>query len=294
MRLHRFPVVALLAAVPLALTGCSQSASSAALTPDPSAHAYLDTESGEIVLPLTEYDFYGPASTLALANHATDIAFAKCMNEKGFAYSAASVEDDTASRFGDRSYGIWNESRARLYGYGAAPSAINAAFEADRAAGGDAWEAAYEECAMQPDPEITSFTPDNAELTESLVPQIQTLAYNAASADPAWQQAREAWWQCLREEGLEPRTGSGDWSSVEANELASRMGGTSADKAEEIRIATTEARCNTATGLTQTLGDLEASYQAPLIAASQDALDELKAKNQDRLAAIHDYIARNS
>jgi len=93
---------------------------------------------------------------------------------------------------------------------------------------------------------------------------------------------------------LEPRTGSGDWSSAEANELASRMDGTSADKTKEIRIATTEARCNIATGLTQTLGDLEASYQASLIAASQDALDELKAKNQDRLAAIHDYIARNS
>lgn len=270
------------------------SAGGAPLTRDTSARALLDQDSGEIILPLSEYDFYDSRATIDLANHANDIALAACMKKAGFAYSAASVENGPESRIGDRTYGIWNESQARLYGYGAAPSAVDAALAADSEAGGEAWNEAYEECAAQPDPEIASFTPDNAELTDSLVRRIQTEAYNAASADPAWQAARESWWQCLRDAGLDPRTGSGEWSSRQANDLAAASAdGVSGDKEEEIRVAYLEARCNNETGLAQTLGDLEASYQAPLIAANQAALNDLKTKNQERLAAIRDYIARN-
>lgn len=283
----------MLVVVPLALAGCSQSADSAPVMRDTSAHALLDRTSGEIVLPLSEYDFYDSESTVALANHATDIAFSKCMNKAGFAYSAASVEDDDDSRIGDRTYGIWNEDQARLYGYGSAPSAIDSAIEADRRAGGEQWDAAYQQCTMEPDEEIASFTPDNQELTDSLVPRLRTEAYNAASADPAWQAARESWWQCLRDAGLEPRTGSSDWSSRQADDLVAAVDGADGDKEEEIRVAYTEAHCNNETGLTQTLGDLEASYQAPLIAANQAALNDLKTENQERLTAVRDYISRN-
>jgi hypothetical protein len=276
----------------LALAGCSPG-DGAGTTRDPSARALLDRESGEIVLPLSEYDFYDSESSVALANHATDIAVSKCMNAAGFVFSAASVGDDIASRIGDRTYGIWNEDQARLFGYGTASSKVDAAVEADRAAGGAEWDSAYQECSSTPNADVAAFTPDNDELTDSLVPRLRTEAYNASSSDPAWQTAREAWWKCLRDAGLEPRTGSGDWSSRQGNEILSRPTGDSSGKEEEIRVAYTEAHCNAETGLSQTLGDLEASYQAPLIAANQAALNALKTKNQERTDAVRDYIARN-
>lgn len=213
------------------------------------------------------------------------------MKKAGFVYSAASVEDTSVSKVGDRTYGIWDEDQARLYGYGAAPSAIDAAIDADKKAGGAPWDAASLTCTSQSDPEVESLTPGNDELTDSLVPRLQTEAYNAASADPAWQDARESWWQCLRDAGLEPRTGANEWSSRQGNDLAAATDSASTNKEEEIRVAYTEARCNNETGLTQTLGDLEASYQAPLVAANQAALNDLKTKNQERLAALRDYIA---
>lgn len=275
------------------LAGCSQSAFGASAPRDPSLHAVLDRNSGEIVLPLSEYDFYDSESTMDLANHATDIALATCMTAAGSVYSAVSIEEIPESRIGDRTYGLWNEDQALLHGFGSAPSPVDAAIDADRAAGGEAWDAAYEDCATRPDAELTALLPDNGELTESLVPRLRTAAYNSASADPAWQAARESWWQCLREAGLDPRTGSGDWTSrqgVEVAEARSPAGGSASE--EEIRVASTEARCNSETGLAQTLGDLEASYQAPLITANRAALDELKAENAERLAGLRDYLAR--
>ncbi|QHC57531.1 hypothetical protein [Rathayibacter sp. VKM Ac-2760] len=230
-----------------------------------------------------------------LTDRATDIAFSHCMEKSGFTSSAARMQNDPESRIGDRTYGIWNEDQARLHGYGSAPSAVETAFESDRRKGGQPWQSASDDCLMRPDREVAALKPDNDELTTSLVPRLQTEAYNAASADPAWQAAREAWWQCLRDAGLEPRTGSGEWSSQQGVAVTAAVGadGRSIDKEEEIRVASIEARCNNETALTQTLGDLEASYQAPLIAENQAALNELKTRNQERLAALRDYLARH-
>ncbi|MDO5750805.1 MAG: hypothetical protein Q4P78_06325 [Rothia sp. (in: high G+C Gram-positive bacteria)] len=53
---------------------------------------------------------------------------------------------------------------------------------------------------------------------------------------------------------------------------------------EEIRIATIEAQCSKDTGMAQTLADLEASYQAPLIKKHEVQLqaefERYKAENE--------------
>lgn len=183
----------------------------------------------------------------------------------------------------------------RLYGYGAAPSAAAAALTADQSAGGQGWEKAYQSCTASLNPDVAGFIPTNEEQTESIVPRLKTDAYNSASADPAWQKAREKWWGCLRDQGLTPRTGSGDWSSQQGADILAAYGadGSSPDKENEIRVAFTEAQCNVKTRLAQTLGDLEASYQQPLIEANEAALSELKSQNQKRLAAAREYIANH-
>lgn len=245
-------------------------------------------------MPLSEYDFVDSIAVVSLLNHARDISVGKCMETRGFEYSASGVQNAPESNIGDRVYGIWNVEKAQLYGFGFAIPAKAQAMESDFAAGGESWMTAYEACGKDISADISPYLPDNEELTDSLVPRLRTEAYNLASAEPSWQQAREDWWACLREEGLTPRTEASAWSSQQANELLGAPGGEgrSADKEEEIRIATIEATCNMQTRLAQRLGDLEAGYQEALIAQNQAALNELKTKNQERFVALQAYVAR--
>ena len=80
---------------------------------------------------------------------------------------------------------------------------------------------------------------------------------------------RSDWWDCQREKGLTPRTGDGEWTSKETANL-------NADDPkvleEVIRLATIEAQCSEKVRLAQRLGDLEASYQGPLIEKNQALL----------------------
>ena len=64
-----------------------------------------------------------------------------------------------------------------------------------------------------------------------------------------------------------------------------------ARKKEEIRIASIEADCNEKTQLTQRLGDIEASYQAPLIKQNEAALQDVKAETAKHVDAARAYLA---
>ncbi|PPI23972.1 hypothetical protein C5D34_12810 [Rathayibacter sp. AY1B1] len=282
--------IAALAAITPALVllgGCT----SAPLDKDSTAHALLDSTTGRIVLPLEEYDYYGDDANAAIGNRALDTVTARCMAGQGFAYSAASVEEDPEHSGGDRTYGLWDEERARRWGFGFAPSRVSAAKAADAAAGGEAWTTAVGRCEEETDPALMAILPGNDESTDSSVSRIATEAYSAARADPLWQTARDAWASCVRDAGLTPRSGSSEWGVEQEDAVRTGADGASSNSEEEIRLATVEAHCNTETGLSQTLGDLEASYQAPLIAQNQAALNEIKTRNQERLAALRDYVA---
>ncbi|OFL20525.1 hypothetical protein HMPREF2779_06640 [Rothia sp. HMSC069C03] len=62
-------------------------------------------------------------------------------------------------------------------------------------------------------------------------------------------------------------------------------------KPEEIRLATIEAECNQKVGMAQRLGDIEASYQGPLIEKNQALLNDLKAYRDAKIAKAREIIA---
>lgn len=64
---------------------------------DVTARALLDHTTGEIVLPLDEYDPFDSDSVGLLVDRAFDISTAKCMSRRGLQYTAAAVEEDPST-----------------------------------------------------------------------------------------------------------------------------------------------------------------------------------------------------
>lgn len=102
---------------------------------------------------------------------------------------------------------------------------------------------------------------------------------------------RSEWWTCLRERGLTPREGESDWISEESAHLMTSSPGNEEAKPEEIRLATIEAECNQKVGMAQRLGDIEASYQGPLIEKNQAKLNQLKEEKEKHVAKAREIIA---
>lgn len=255
---------------------------------DPSAAALLDTNTGEVLLPLSEYDLDDLGAERALVNRALYIDIGPCMRAAGFRFAAASALPGEPSD--DRQFGIWFEPSARRFGFGAPPDPMDEAFTADAQAGGEAWAQALETCSASSlaKPEVAAFMPTQDLTTDGLAARLRTDAIRAAAADPLWAEARGEWSECLRSEGLDPPGEDTQWASRQSTDALE----SDAPLEMQITLATTEAACNTSVRLTQRLGDLVAAYQAPLITANQAALNEAKTRKQSMLDAARAFIAR--
>ncbi|QHC59861.1 hypothetical protein [Rathayibacter sp. VKM Ac-2760] len=269
------------------LCGCTVGATK----PDDSAHAYLDSVSGEIVMPLDEYAFYGRHADHQVFKAAARAVIVECVKSKGFTTSPARTQPDPATDLDDRTFGLWEEQRAARYGFDFATSPMDIALENARAAGGVQWSAAYDACNQDDESVVDAMgavTPPQDERLNSVVSRLESEARTKARKDERWHRAREPWEQCLKDAGLTPQTGE-DYLTKQSYELLGNEGAGSSE--EGIRLASIEARCNTDTRLTQTLADLEAAYQQPLIDANQAALNEEKERKQQLLEAARAYIA---
>jgi hypothetical protein len=217
------------------------------------------------------------------------------MVAKGDVYRAAGLTADPVTNVGDRQYGLWDVDVVKKYGYFPPSSPISKAIDEDAAAGGSSWKADFDYCNDHMPAVLSDLFPDNNETTTSIVPRLKTEAFNSASADPGWQKAREKWWTCLRQKGLDPQTGADQWNTKQAEQIIDSLGqnGGDANPEQLIQIAYTEARCNVDTGMAQTLANLEAAYQKPLIDENQVALNKVKARKQQRLTSAQLYISAN-
>jgi hypothetical protein len=269
------------------LSGCTAGAT----TFDDSAHAYLDSVSGEIVMPLDEYAFYGRHADHQVFKAAARAVIVECVKSKGFTTSPARTQPDPATDLDDRTFGLWEEQRAARYGFDFAASPMDIALENARAAGGVQWSTAYDACNEDDDVlngPMSAVTPPQDERLNSLVSRLESEARTKARKDERWDRAREPWEQCLKDAGLTPQTGE-DYLTEQSYALLGNEGAGSSE--EGIRLASIEARCNTESRLTQTLADLEAAYQQPLIDANQAALNREKARKQQLLEVAREYIA---
>ncbi len=262
----------------LSLTACSPATEETPeLVQDTSVKAVLDYENNIISLPLDEYQ----QSEEDLLNYQRiyDLAYGACFERRGQQYQKQSY-----IALGTRIYGFWNPEYTQRYG-AQGPGEINKIDSSSSGNDPETMTICSGEVGVLGEFSVKSHT--NNELVSRLLGD----AYSAARNNPAWQEAREAWWACLKDKGLTPRTGDNEWGSRESTTEISE--GLKADSEEKIRVLTIEAQCSKDTGMAQTLADLEASYQAPLIKESQDALNSIKEDLQENSRAMKEYLAQH-
>ncbi|MGO3885006.1 MAG: hypothetical protein ACTJHU_01805 [Mycetocola sp.] len=268
------------------MTGCGPTTAQ----PDNSVRAHLDPVSGEIVMPMDEFAFYGRHSDSRTFAAAAQAVIGECMRSAGFTPITVSDSTDPALDLDDRTFGIWDENRAARYGWGSASDPLESAVEQAKSAFGTDWAAAYDGCNENNESvtrALDSVTPPQDEYLASAVSRLESEALSQAQKDERWQQAREPWETCLSAAGLTPVEGE-DYMSQQSSALLDA--GDAADTEEGIRLATIEARCNTESRLTQTLADIEASYQQSMIISNEALLNAEKERKQELLLAARDYI----
>ena len=252
-----------------ACVSCSNSAER-----DTSRKAVLDYSKNYIHLPLDEYAF--DELTIRTVSTAWHTLMSECYAHHGQSYAVPSIDTPQPGGL----YGNWNVEYAKKYGYSQKESR-----GPEDSASDDINARCQEEVK-------TAFS--DVELDEKeyrFVGELNSQAYTYASQTDEWKNIRSEWWTCLRERGLTPREGESDWMSEESAHLMASSQGNEEAKPEEIRLATIEAECNQKVRLAQRLGDLEASYQGPLIEKNQALLNELKAERDAKIAKAREIIA---
>ena len=260
---------ALFACFALALSSCSSSAER-----DTSRKAVLDYSKNYVHLPLDEYAF--DELTIRTVSTAWHTLMSECYAHHGQSYAVPSIDTPQPGGL----YGNWNVEYAKKYGYSQKESR-----GPDDSASDDINARCQEEVK-------TAFS--DVELDEKeyrFVGELNSQAYTYASQTDEWKNIRSEWWTCLRERGLTPREGERDWTSEESAHLMTSSQGKEEAKPEEIRLATIEAECNQKVGMAQRLGDIEASYQGPLIEKNQAKLNQLKEEKEKRVAKAREIIA---
>lgn len=260
---------ALLACFALALSSCSNSAER-----DTSRKAVLDYSKNYIHLPLDEYAF--DELTIRTVSTAWHALMSECYAHHGQSYAVPSVDTPQPGGL----YGSWNVEYAKKYGYSQKES---------RGSEDSASDDINTQCQEEVKTVFSEVELDEKEYR--FVGELNSQAYTYASQTDEWKNIRSEWWTCLRERGLTPREGESDWTSEESAHLMTSSQGNEEAKPEEIRLATIEAECNQKVGMAQRLGDLEASYQGPLIEKNQAKLNQLKAEKEKRVAKAREIIA---
>ncbi|SMH45854.1 hypothetical protein SAMN06295885_2639 [Rathayibacter oskolensis] len=279
----------------LALTACSVGAPSGGPTEPPEdvdisaysdVHAVLDRSAESIVYPIDA--FFISRADLGRLAQANALLWDDCMREGGRTYPPAEFDLTQSVDAPDTAFGIWSPDSADRFGYALDPSldddietanaALMAASQAD-----PGWDAAFDACleSVERLPELgRDFaweTPQISDLPQS----IRNDAGMLASTDPVWEDARQAWSDCLVSRGLTLDTEvEGSW----APEIPE-------DPEAAIRTAVLDVQCKEETGLVETLSSLHAQYQAALIDRHRAALDEVAEKEREIVAHADEIIA---
>ncbi len=266
-----FTITALAGA--LLLSSCAQGGAS-----NSGYKAKLDYPNNLITLPLDEYD-YDDASR-AVINEAAARILQVCYVAKGYSDVAPAFSDDQNSNI----YGAWNVEYAKKYGYFNAEKVREGTQKAEKIP-----EEIRQQCLKESANQLKEVEYEND--NDSFAYRLRKEAYTSAKSNPEWNTVRSEWWSCLESNGLTPRKGDHEWTSQEAINNAASSKSEEEKTQEAVRLATVEAECNQKVGMAQRLGDIEASYQGPLIEKNQAKLNQLKEEKEKRVARAREIIA---
>ena len=266
-----FTITALAGA--LLLSSCAQGGAS-----NSEYKAKLDYANNLITLPLDEYD-YDDASR-AVINEAVARIMQVCYVAKGYSDAVPVFSDDQHSNI----YGAWNVEYAKKYGY------FNEEKSRERTQAAEKIPAEIrKECRKESANQLKEIEYEND--NDSFAYRLRQEAYASAKSNPEWNKVRSEWWSCLESSGLTPRKGDQEWGSQETFNIDLSSKSEEEKTQETIRLATIEAECNQKVGMAQRLGDIEASYQGPLIEKNQAKLNQLKEEKEKHVARAREIIA---
>ncbi|MGR0161782.1 hypothetical protein ACUUMC_17910 [Paenarthrobacter nitroguajacolicus] len=192
----------------------------------------------------------------------------------------------------NRNFGVWNVDRVRQRGFRLIGEEGPSNQKHDEAG---AWGDARYECLASEKGRIEEITPPDELMNGGVAAEIAMKSLSMASETDAWKDAKDNWHKCISAAGLTPRRDAANakWSSQQSFDLQVRtdqQNPSNSDADESIRIATIEAECNQKVRLTQTLGDIQASYQLPLITQNEAVLTELKNKGQKYVDVAQKFL----
>jgi len=271
--------------ITLAVSACSGSPDSS-ITPDPSGRVNLDYENSLIVFPVDAYRISARDRSRILL--AREVVMTDCMEKFGF-------HDDPNTAYPEaenRNFGVWNVDRVRQYGFRLIGEESQSSQEHDEAG---PWGKARYECLASEKGKMDEITPPDDLMNGGAAAVIALQSLSMASETDAWKNAKGDWDDCISAAGLTPGKDptNAKWSSQQAADLQGRTdqrNPSKSDAAEGVRLATIEAECNQEVRLTQTLGDIQASYQLPLIRQNEAVLTELKKKSQKYVDAAEKLL----
>ncbi|MDI2021871.1 hypothetical protein SAMN05660916_01954 [Arthrobacter sp. 31Cvi3.1E] len=271
--------------VALIVSACS-GAPGSSITPDPAGRVNLDYENSLIVFPVDAYRISAHDRSRILL--AREVIMTNCMRKFGF-------NDDPNAAYPEpenRNFGVWNVDRVRKYGFRLIGEEAQSSQVHDEAG---PWGEARYECLSSEKSKMDEVTPPDDLMNGGAAAAIALKSLSMASETDAWNDAKGDWDDCISAAGLTPGQDptKAKWSSQQSFDLQGRIdqrNPSKSDAAEGVRLATIEAECNQEVRLTQTLGDIQASYQLPLIRQDEAVLTELKKKSQQYVDAAEKLL----
>ncbi|KHL02224.1 hypothetical protein LK10_13135 [Sinomonas humi] len=130
---------------------------------------------------------------------------------------------------------------------------------------------------------IPEMTPGWAATANTVVGQLSSQATDLTYRDPEYRQVNAQWLACIKAEGLTLDPANGEWGVARGN----------SSKEQQIRDAVKDVRCKQKHSVMQRLSDIEAQYQAALMAPKEAQLAELAKAKQDALARARKVLAEH-
>lgn len=249
-----------------ALVSCSPGGDSSGPLPrDESAEVQLDYENVKITLPTTEYRVSRELNQKLVV--VTELMIKPCLAEHGYDLPIPSLESNSE----DRNWGLWNVERAQQYGYQFVP------MDVPPEPTGDEYSKARQGCWDGAARERGDLFDDAPQDFNSMASDITGRASFAAKETDEYLALREEVEACLNAEGFQIDS---DSFGIALGEVEVASGGTPTQG--EIDAAVAEASCNQEHNVTQRMGDLEASFAAPMVEENQAALN----KEKELIAAL--------
>jgi hypothetical protein len=255
----------------LGLAGCTSTSTVEYVN----AHARLDSESSQIVLPLERYAMdWQEAQTV---NHANAVLVGGCMAKRGLEFPRADEDWSSISVIPDRRYGVWSEVDAENNGFELPQSAQSKKVDLQEELFGDDWWGAFHACFGNK--EQLPVMAINSSPNQSIVDRGMNDSFEALLASDEFKTQRSKWKACIEAKGLAVNS--------QARVLVPQFPPAGE---QQLKVAAIDVACKQQLNTVQVLADFETRYQLAYIDSHEGELKAYRDSAKSVLAKARKVI----